>query len=284
MMYTFLIAGDAIPKDMPRILAESFGVQVAETDVSDSSELESRNWDAVVTCEYEPFAGDLRRSLDIYAAEEVERQPSEEQLALDLARQIGVAVFFTWNGAVPWIRQVALPEGGLTLARVVESDGENSGFSVEAAEAPIVGFPHVPVTHFPEVVRAFEIPTPVTDAVVPRESDEEQRKVRGLLVNWERLCARMRSGWPPSGWYSAAMYQEDLEYRDELETFLKSLPDGEQYKVGEALRELDAQYRELTIEDGGRALSAALGREAAGLDSMSWYWRRCPQPLPWVTD
>jgi hypothetical protein len=137
MMYMFLIAGDAIPNGMPRVLAEAFGVLVAETDVSDSSELESRNWDAVVTCEYEAHAGDLRLSLDICAADEVERQPSEAQLALELAQRLGVAVFSGWNGGLPWIRQVALPDGGVTLARVVEADGKHPGFFVEAAEAPI---------------------------------------------------------------------------------------------------------------------------------------------------
>ncbi|MER6129725.1 hypothetical protein ABT173_45655 [Streptomyces sp. NPDC001795] len=283
MMYIFLTTGDTVPEEMPRILAGAFGVQVVETDVSDSSELESRNWDAMVTCEYEHLAGDLRWSLNIYAAEEVEQQPSEEHLARHLAQQLGRPVFFTWNGGLPWIRRVALPEGGLTLARVAEPDDEKTGFSVEAAEAPISGIPPVPVTHFPEVVRAFEIPTPATDAVVPREASEEQNKVRGLLVNWERLCVRMRSNWPPSGWYSAALYQEDLEYRDELETFLKGLPDHDQrQRVGEVLGELDAHYRELTIADEGRALAAALGQEAADLAGRSWYWHRCPQPLPWV--
>jgi hypothetical protein len=284
MMYAFLVAADAIPKETPSILAEAFGVQVAETDVSDSSELESRNWDAVVTCETEPLAGDLRWSLEIYAAEEVKQQPAEEQLARHLAQQLGIAVFFAWNGEVPWIRQVALPTGGLTLARVVAAEDEESGFSVEAAEAPIPGIPQVSVAHLPEVVRAFEILTPVTDAVVPRDSVGKQKEIRGLLVNWERLCTRMRSGWPPSGWYSAAMYQEDLEYRDELQALLDGWSDVDQYGISEALRELDSQYRELTIEDGGRALSAALRRDVGGPAAMSWYWRRRPQPLPWAGD
>jgi hypothetical protein len=287
MMYAFLITGDAIPNDMSRVLGQAFRVQVAETDVSDSSEVESRNWDAVVTCEYESLVGDLRWSLTVYAAEEVEQQPSEEQLAIYLAQQLGTVVLFSWNGGLPWIRRVALPAGGLTLARVVESNDDKTGFSLEATEAPIPEFPHLPVTYLPEVVRAFDIETPVTDARMPRTSDgrdEKQQEARGLLVNWERLCARMRSGWPPSGWYSAAMYQEDLEYRDELEGLLESLPRAQQDRIGEAPRELDAQYRELTTEDGGRALSAALGREAADLVGLPWYWHRSPQRLPWVTD
>lgn len=285
MMYIFLTIGDVVPEGMPRILAEAFGVQEAETDVSDSSELELRSWDAVVSCEYERLAGDLPWSLNIYAADEVHRQPSEEQLARHLAQQLGSPVFFAWSGGLPWIRAVALPEGGLTLARIAEPDDEKAGFSVEAAEAPISGLPNVPVIHFPEVVRAFDIPTPTTDVVVSRGASEDQKEVRGLLVNWERLCVRMRSNWPPGGWYSAALYREDLEYRDELEVLLGSHPcDEQQQKIGEVLRELDAQYRDLTVADGGRALSAALGEEPADLATRSWYWHRRPQPLPWAKD
>ncbi|MEV6963444.1 hypothetical protein AB0M97_30700 [Streptomyces sp. NPDC051207] len=281
MMYAFLTGGGGVLERMSAILAEAFDVPAADIDVSDASELESRNWDALVTCEYEFIAGDLQWSLSIYAAEEVKHQLSEADLALHVARRLDVPVFFAWRGEVPWIRRVALPDGGLTLARVAEQD-DQPGFYVEAAEAPIAGLPDVRVMHLPEVVRAFGIPTPVTDAVAPRGVGDTQERIRGLLVNWERLCVRLRSNWPPNNWYSAAMYKEDLEYRDSLDVLLRDLPETEREKFGEALRELDSQYRELTIDDGGQAVGA-LGSNAVDLAGRAWYWRRRPQVLPWAS-
>jgi hypothetical protein len=281
MMYAFLAGGDGVLERMSAILAEVFDVPAADTDVSAASEMESRNWDAVVTCEYEPLAGDLPWSLSVYAAEEVKQRPSEEQLALFVARRLGAPVFFEWSGEVPWFRSVALPDGGLTLARVAERD-DQPGFFVEAAEAPIAGLPHVPVTHFPEVVRAFEIPTPVADAVAPRGVDGTKDRIRGLLVNWERLCVRMRSQWPPSNWYSVAMYREDLQYRDRLDALLEELPETERGRVGEALRRLDALYRELTIEDGGQAIGV-VEQNVGDLAGRAWYWHRRPRALPWAS-
>lgn len=101
MMYGLLLPEGEILDRLPAILAETFRVEVAQTDVSDSSELENRNWDAIVTCEYERLDGDLTWSLGIYAAAEVEQHPSEAQLASLLAQRLGIPVFFSWDGGLP---------------------------------------------------------------------------------------------------------------------------------------------------------------------------------------
>ena len=284
MTYSLLTIDGKVIKAMPQILAEAFDVQPSETDVSPSSELESRNWDALVTCEYEAVAGDLAWSLLIHAAREVEQQPSEEELASLLSQRLQTPVFFPWGGGLPWIRRVATPDGGFTLARVTESDDERASLAVEAAESLIPGFPALPVTHFPEVVRALAIPTPVTDAVVPPTPTSEDGKLRGLLVNWERLSSRMRSGWPPADWYSPAMYQEDLELRDLLTAHVAHLATHEEPKIDDCLSMLDAQYRDLTVEDRGSALANALGYVETYLANRPWYWQRRPNLLPWTPE
>ncbi|MEW2295732.1 hypothetical protein ABZ719_24000 [Streptomyces sp. NPDC006743] len=283
MMYAFLTVGDAVPEKLPKVLAEAFDVQIGDIDVSDISELEDRNWDASVSCEYEVLEGDLQWSLTVYASETVQHRPPEDQLSLALARRLGSPVFSDWGGGVPWIRKVALPDGGFTLARVVESDQGEAGVSVEAAEAPIVELPNVQVTRFPEVVRAFEIATPVTDEVLPPGLTGAERKLRGLLVNWERLCVRMGSDWPPSGWYSAAMYKEDLEYRDTLGASLGDLSDGGA-EIKAAVERIDSVFRALTIDDDGRSISAPGGTGSSSESARPWYWRRRPKTAPWVAD
>ncbi len=289
-MDVFLTPAAASPEEIRRILAEAFRVPVSGVDVSEQSEVRSRNWDALVTCEYEHLAraaaGDLSWVLGVYAAREVERRPAGEALAVHLAGRLRVPVFHTWDGGLPWINRVALPGGGVTLARVAEPGGPEAGFSVEAAEAPITGMPHVPVLHLPEVVRAFPVPTPLTDAVLPTGAvSGPERRARGALAGWERLCVRLRSGWPPRGWYSAALYAEDLAWRDTLAAALADLPDGLRHEATGLLRELDGEYRASTLNDAGHALSAALRTETATTappPGRAWYWNRRPQYLPWA--
>ncbi|MFD8615087.1 pentapeptide repeat-containing protein [Streptomyces sp. NPDC059631] len=204
----------------------------------------------------------------------------------DVPGRLRVPVFHTWDGGLPWINRVALPGGGVTLARVAEPGGPEAGFSVEAAEAPITGMPHVPVLHLPEVVRAFPVPTPLTDAVLPMGAvSGPERRARGALAAWERLCVRLQSGWPPRGWYSAALYAEDLAWRDTLAAALADLPDGLRREATGLLRELDGEYRASTLNDAGHALAAALRTEgftAAPPPGRAWYWNRRPRYLPWA--
>jgi hypothetical protein len=135
--------------------------------------------------------------VSVYAAREVQPQPSEEGLGLHLTRGPRVPVFFSWDGEVPWIRQVALPDGGRTPVRVIKNDGVGAGFSVEAADASIPGMPHVAVLPLSEVVRAFSAAAPVTDAVLPAVAPGVMRCARGRLASWERLCVWLAEGGAP---------------------------------------------------------------------------------------
>ncbi|MFE1029329.1 hypothetical protein ACFW5I_33100 [Streptomyces sp. NPDC058818] len=282
MMYSFMMSGSELLGLLPGVMAEAFDVRLDETDVSASSELEDRNWDAVVTCEYDVLSGDLSWALSVFAADEVEVRPSVEGFALYLARRLEVPVFFEWSSEVPWIRRVALPSGRITVARVVQSGEKGNGFSVEAAESSIPGFPDVVVTHLPEVARAFTIAAPITDSISMRGAGGDFERMGQLLGNWERLCVRLRSNWPPNGWYSAAMYGEDLRLRDELQALLGKMGGTEKGELEAVLRELDENYRALTIDDSGAALAEALKGDIANLADRPWYWNRRPEVLPWL--
>ncbi|MEU1599547.1 hypothetical protein ABZ468_43780 [Streptomyces sp. NPDC005708] len=113
----------------------------------------------------------------------------------------------------------------------------------------------------------------MTDSVVPLGTSGELESVRGLLVIWERLCIRMRSDWPPSGWYSAEMYQEDLKLRDQLEVILKEFPEADR---------ITAAVSALSVEDRGSILCAALEEEVIQVGGRPWYWQRRPAVLPWA--
>jgi hypothetical protein len=278
-MYSYLTNGTGVPDSIPELLSEAFRLKTGEVDVSESSEWEDRNWDARVTCEYTESEVGLRWSLTIYAADDVEHQPSEGELGLMLALRLSASVFFEWDRRIPWVRQVALADGRFTLARVTGTDQESAELSVTAAEAPLPDFPGCPVTHFPEVVRLHGLPTPVTDSLASPEETGQLGDLRGLLVNWERLCVRMTTGWPPGGWYSTALYREDLELRDQLEAGTKDLPASESQRLTAALRGLDDVYRAATVDDQGVWLSTSLHQGRDGWPDRPWYWQRRPAAL-----
>jgi uncharacterized protein YjbI with pentapeptide repeats len=171
--HLMLCVGD-VPRRLSALLAEAFRVSLEQTDVSAASEVEDRNWDAVVTCDYEPLEGDLSWSLDIYAADGVGHRPTEAELASSVARTLTSPVFFSWDPAFPWVRRAALPDGGLTLARVPQPHDDSHAYVVDAAESAIPGFPGVAVTRFPEALHVYG----------PR--------------------SRPRADWPPDPWFPAA--------------------------------------------------------------------------------
>lgn len=98
---------------------------------------------------------------------------------------------------------------------------------------------------------------------------------------WERLGIRMSTNWPPDGWYSARLYQEDLEYRSQLESKLRDVPEAKRRRLEALVSQLDAVYRDLTIDDGGSALSSDLQGSIKDLALLPWYWHRYPVDAPW---
>ncbi|MDX3117980.1 pentapeptide repeat-containing protein [Streptomyces scabiei] len=155
MAHHLMVRDSDAPARLSPILAEAFRVTREQTDVSATSERENRNWDAVVTCEYEPLQGDLSWSLDIYATGEVQHRPTEDELASFVARRLKTPVFFPWHPGFHWIRRVARPEGGLTLARVWQPEDDSPAYLVDAAESAVPGFPHISVTRFSEALHVY---------------------------------------------------------------------------------------------------------------------------------
>ncbi|SDC05887.1 hypothetical protein [Streptomyces prasinopilosus] len=143
MMYHLMVRGSDAPAHLPVILAEVFRITLEQADVSADSEWEDRNWDAVVTCEYERLQGDLNWSLTVYAANEVEYRPSDKELASLVAQRLSALVFTSWDVRFPWIRRVALPDGGFTLARVLQPDDDSPAYVVDATESRIPDLPNV---------------------------------------------------------------------------------------------------------------------------------------------
>ncbi|WP_405790417.1 hypothetical protein OG753_26695 [Streptomyces sp. NBC_00029] len=282
MMYGLLTAGEADPEVVARVLAEAFGVPLSSVDVSPEDEMEDRNWDATVTCEYEVFSGDLACQLSVYGAEEVDPQPSEDDLAAMMARALGMPVLISW-GSLPWIRKVVSPQGGVTFARVEDLEEEGPGCRVYATEVPLAEFPDAKVEGFPEVVRDVPAATPLADSLfLGVDPHSAAGEVRTLVWGWEALISRMGDGWPPSRWYGAEMYREDLENRDRLGAAVTGLAADEQTRVDALLVELDARFRDLTVDDDGEALSEALRPDVHDFSSLPWYWRRRPLTPPWV--
>ncbi|GGV56690.1 hypothetical protein GCM10010294_02610 [Streptomyces griseoloalbus] len=164
-MYHLTVRDSDAPTRLPVILAEVFRVALEQTDVSADSEWEDRNWDAVVTCEYERLQGDLDWSFSIYAANEVELRPTEAELASSVAQRLSAPVFTSWDGRFPWVRRAALPDGSFTLARVLQPEDDSPAYVIDAAESRIPGLPNVPVMQFPESVHACDSHTPITDSM-----------------------------------------------------------------------------------------------------------------------
>ncbi|MFF4410027.1 hypothetical protein [Streptomyces sp. NPDC001404] len=263
-------------------LAHAFEVPESSVDITESDDWESQNWDARVICEYERLVGDLDWALTISLANEVATQPTEEQLAVHLARYMGAPVLFPADVMMPSLRRLVTPAGDFTYARVNEPEDEGEEFTVDAVETHVPEFPRAAVFKFPELVRLYKIDTPITDALCGESTPKGS--FYDVLFGWERLVVRMDAGWPPSAWYPAAMYVEDLQTRDQLEDQVDRLPAAEQSTARQALEEIDANYRRLTVDDGGQALSEVIGSLRSIGSDLPWYWKRRPVSIPWEAD
>ncbi|MEV4440464.1 hypothetical protein AB0K09_15855 [Streptomyces sp. NPDC049577] len=280
-MYNLITRGDTVPARIGQILAGEFGVPVGSVEVSQDDDHENRNWEAAVACECARIRGDLDWSVTVAVDESVRTQPSEEQVALAVARGLKVSVLFPDKETIPWIWRVALPTGHFTHARVTEPESDIEGLTVDAVELAVADFPNAAVIKFPERIRELYLVSPVLEQHAPAGATEETTRVCQCVANWERLTIRMAGGWPPSSWYPAEMYQEDLELRGLVEQDMARLPEAEQAAVRKALGELDVTFQELTLDDGGSALAMATGTPVDVMEKRDWYWRRRPITLPW---
>ncbi len=239
---------------------------------------------AMVNCQYARMRGDLAWSLTIYTVEpDAPGQPSERDLSHRLSRELSTVTLFPAGVGIPGTRRLVTQDGAFHLARMEESwDEDLSEDEVVEVSVPVPELPHAAVARFEDVVLSLRLPSPIADRYASADRGHRQlREVRGDLVMWERLCVRIEEGWPPLGWYGAPMYRETLGRRDELEALIPELPQEDRADAGEALRQIDARFRELTVEDGGAALVEAGEVSAAEMTTRPWYWHRRPAVPPW---
>ncbi|MFE1560272.1 hypothetical protein ACFW6V_35440 [Streptomyces sp. NPDC058734] len=281
-MHGFLTAGPAQPDAIARLLACIFRIPLESVDVYADGEMEERNWDAQVTCERAVFqSGDCQAQLVVYVDDDLPVQLSEADLAAQLAQTLNTPVLISW-GTLPWMYEVVTAEGDRTFARVEGLEEGQDGVRVYATQEPVAAFPQATVEWFPEAVRDLATPTPVADELFP-EADRRSPagEVRALVRLWERLLSRMASGWPPSRWYGADMYSEDLENRDRLGLAAEALTAEDRAAALAAMEALDTRFRAQTVDDAGAALAVALGKAEEDFRTPQWYWRRRPPALPW---
>ncbi|WP_274916962.1 hypothetical protein [Streptomyces sp. WZ-12] len=275
MMCTLLTTGNGVLERIAPVLARFFGTVADDVDVCDAWDLENRNWDASISCEYMALGGELSWSLAI--ATDDTPHLSEEDLALTVARELGIVVIFASDYKdISWIDRAATPAGEVCYVNTEQEEAEPPRWRVAVSEINIPEFPNAEVRRIPEIIKQLQLPTPITDSCMPKE--HPQPEIFYPLLNWERLTVRMKMDWPPSAWYPASMYVEDLELRDQLDDVIAQLPPADQQPVREAVEQVDQMYRALTHDDGGRNLAEAT---KAPITDRPWYWYRRPLNPPW---
>lgn len=292
-MYNLFTVGAVDWSRLKKALSGQFAVPVEAVEVADANEFDSRNWEAWVSCEYEAVHGDVTYSLNIYATDDVEGRPTERALSIGLVGELQQSLLFPADEDLPSAYWVAIPGGPVTRARLVSSDEEESTYRVDVVEHAVPQLPHVSVAHIPEVIRLVRMATPIADEFKSVLADFAERSpvpdgdqamedwnwyAPRRLAAWESLTVRMASHWPPSRWYPADYYRQDLEMRDHLERVPSTVPASVASPLRKALVRIDDAFRKCTEEDGGEALSAALG---SPVPSQGWWWHRCPLQIPW---
>lgn len=93
--YNLLTVDALAPETLAAALARCFGVAAGDVGVAEADDdPELRNWDAPLLCTYAAVSGDLARSLDLYAQDQVADRPPESEVAARFARAAGTTVLF----------------------------------------------------------------------------------------------------------------------------------------------------------------------------------------------
>jgi hypothetical protein len=294
MTYNLLVTKPLSDGAVAAALAECFRVPVHDVDVADeNTDQDARNWDAPVLCGMEDVPGDVRTSLDIYARDSVQPQPSEPELAAALARVLGASVLYPAVESPPSACWVAAADGTVTRARLLDpEEDDEAGYKVDAVEAPVADLPNAQVTRLPEIVREQRKPTPVRDGLVASlnalgtgRTDDIGSPYWTAATNfgaWEKFVRTMADDWAPAGWYPADLYVQNLSARDDLEALQQQLTDQPAELLEAAVDLVDRQFIKLTVPDPVWYLDLrAQGLDIPDPHDAAWWWTRRPDPLPW---
>ncbi|MFD9502052.1 hypothetical protein [Streptomyces sp. NPDC060035] len=293
VLYNFLTVHRPEPQTIAAALAGAIGLPVADADVADEDDEQTydRNWDAPVLCTYRGVGGDVALAWDVSVSDAVASPPDEAEAALRLAGRLGTTVLYPAQEQAPSAYWAAGPDGTVTRARLLETDGEGDGEApavvVDAVEAPMAQLPAARVEVLAEILREEKLPTPVADGFAditdPRRTapaESPVNRAREALLLWERLVRRIAADWAPTGRYPFELYVEDLGTRDRLEELIGAASGEEREPLAGAVTALDAVFRAHTEGDAG-ALLGRLTRSGAAVAERGWWWSRRPARLPW---
>ncbi|CAG7650410.1 hypothetical protein [Actinacidiphila bryophytorum] len=295
--YNLLVTEPLSNRVVAEALAQCFRVPVSDVDVADEkTDQNTRHWDAMVLCGTENLRGDVRTSLDIYARDSVQPQPSEPELAAALARVLGHSVLYPAEEFLQGVPGLAAADGTVTRARLLDPGedphDETAGYKVDAVEAPVTDLPNAQVTRLPEIVRYQRKPTPVRDGLVASlnilgtgRTDDIGSPYWTAATNlgaWEKLVRTKADDWAPAGWYPPDLYVQTLSARDELEALQPQLPVQAAELLEAAVDLVDREFIKLTVPDPAWYLDLRTqGLDVPDPHDAAWWWTRRPDPLPW---
>ncbi|MFB8768749.1 hypothetical protein VSQ78_13645 [Nocardiopsis alba] len=273
------------PVDMRKVqgaLSRIFRVPETDVDIWPSGYFDERNWDARVTCDYEEKRGDVNLYLDIYTTAEAIDPRSSQEFSLLLAKILGSSVIQQVDEPLYGVAKITIPSGETGYVRFDFPYEDEEIHVISGTEVPIPEFPKVGFSRFPEMIKNQPLPKVITDQYFPEEVPGDLGKLYSLSSAWEKLTVRMRTGWPPSGWYPASMYQDDLKARDEWEEICHRLTEETTAGPTKAMALIDRVFMESTVDDSGDSLVRAGEISAEDIASRPWYWRRRPKGIPWI--
>ncbi|RPF35946.1 hypothetical protein [Streptomyces sp. TLI_185] len=258
-------------------LAELLAVPEEEVDVADTdADQEARRWDSRVLCTYRVLPpGDLALELDISVEDGTSGALTEAELARGLAARAAASVLHpSLDLDLDSAYWVATPDGRAVRCRLeaVDSD-EDTTYRVDVVEEKVADLPRARVEILPEVLEYERIETPVSDAFLATYPTGTTASVEGrvhyCLRVWERLVRRVATDrWGPRGRYHKALFQRDLQARDDLAQLVTEVDDRHTDGLRAVLARLDDDFRRAT--------------EAAPTTETERWWRdRSPASIPW---
>lgn len=277
MIANLFTVAELEPSVLRSALSGLLAVADDAVDVADADgDQEVRRWESPVLCTYRVLPlGDLALELDVQVQDETAGDLTEPALAQGLAARTAVSVLYpSLDIELDSAYWVATPDGRAVRCRLeaIDSD-EDTTYRVDALEAPVADLPRAKVEVLPEVLEYEVVETPLSDAVLATYPQGTAASAPGRLRYglhvWERLVHRLTAAdWGPSGRYHKALYQRDLQVRDDLTQLVAEADDEHREGLRTVLARLDGDFRRST-EPGAKE------------ETERWWWDRNPRKIPW---